>query len=108
MLFKYFFKQDQQNYSPKQNPHWGMTQSPPPPEHSMDYNFRHRALNDIHSEQQAIPSPCSLPNFKTLDNQMQQHHFLNNKKEMKSNMTSNHVSSLVQPDDFVFIESVYL
>lgn len=102
-------KHDQHNYSPKQNPNFDqqMAQSPPPPELSMEYNFRQRAGTDIHSNEEAIASPCSLPNFKMLDNQMQQHQFLNTRKEMKSNMTSHNVAGLVaaQPDDFVFIES---
>lgn len=99
-------KQNRENESPKQNPlHYeqGMAQSPPPPQLSMEYNFQNRQQ----LLQDEIASPCSLPNFKMLDNQLQQHKFLNNKTEIKSNVTSNNVSSLVAaaPDDFVFIES---
>lgn len=102
-------KQEQQNYSPKQNNLQydnQMAQSPPPPQHSLEYNFQNRQRNEIQQED-LIASPCSLPNFKMIDNQLQQHQFLNNKNEMKPNATSNNVSSLVaaQPDDFVFIES---
>lgn len=102
-------QRDQHNYSPKQNNLQNdqqIAQSPPPPQHSLEYNFQNRQRNEIQSED-LIASPCSLPNFKMLDNQIQQHQFLSNRNEMKPNITSNNVSSLVanQPDDFVFIES---
>lgn len=101
-------QRDYQNLSPKQTtPHHDnqMAQSPPPP--SLEYNIHNRQrVNELPAED-LIASPCSLPNFKMLDNQLQHHQFLNTKTDMKPNMTSNNVSSLVTaaPDDFVFIES---
>ena len=89
-----------------------VTQSPPPPQLSLEYQntFHMRQRINEMAACDDMASPCSLPNFKMLDNQLQ-HQFLN-KTEVKShnnnNSDNNNVSSLIAaiPDDFVFIESV--
>ena len=91
-----------------------MAQSPPPPQISLEYNFQNRQ-QQLQQQQQMqadelIASPHSLPNFKMLDNQLQQHQFLNNRNNepRSSGHGNNNACSLVTtaPDDFVFIESV--
>lgn len=101
-----------------QHHHIELAQSPPPPQLSLEYNFqnRHRADTTSGSEEM-MSSPCSLPNFKILDNQLQQH--IANKNEMKlysggggggggGTINAAAATSLMGaiPDDFVFIESV--
>ncbi len=85
-----------------------MAQSPPPPQLSLEYNFQNRQ-RELQAEDH-IASACSLPNFKMLDNQLQQQQFLNKHEiNIHTNATSNNISSLsgaAAPDDFVFIESV--
>lgn len=90
-----------------------MAQSPPPPQISLEYNFQNRQ-QQLQQQQQMqadelIASPHSLPNFKMLDNQLQQHQFLNNRNNepRSSGHGNNNACSLVTtaPDDFVFIES---
>lgn len=87
-----------------QQPHIELAQSPPPPQLSLDYNFQNRQRIDTNAEE-VMSSPCSLPNFKILDNQLQQQ--MSNRNEMRP--FANAATSLMGaiPDDFVFIESVF-
>ena len=103
------------NVNTQHHHHIELAQSPPPPQLSLEYNFqnRHRADTTSGSEEM-MSSPCSLPNFKILDNQLQQH--IANKNEMKfysgggggGTINAAAATSLMGaiPDDFVFIESV--
>lgn len=87
-----------------------MAQSPPPPQLSLEYNFQNRQQQRTGEMQtdEFIASPHSLPNFKMLDNQLQQHQFLNKNEARVSGHSNTNACSLVAtaPDDFVFIESV--
>ena len=77
-----------------------IAQSPPPPQLSIEYNFQNRFKNELLNGEEGIASPCSLPNFKMLDNQLQQN-FTNDTRNLG---TASFIGAL--PDDFVFIESV--
>lgn len=83
-----------------------LAQSPPPPQLSLEYNFRQRSDTASGSEE-IMSSPCSLPNFKILDNQLQQH-IAANRNDLKQYGGQAATTSLLGalPDDFVFIESV--
>ena len=104
-----------------------MAQSPPPPQNLLEYNFQNQqrsALrqikyrNDSVSNQSGnedqMSSPCSLPNFKMLDNYNTQYlntnnnNNLSNTNESPKNFNQITATSMVaqQPDDFVFVESV--
>lgn len=87
-----------------QKQHIELAQSPPPPQLSLEYNFQNRQRSDTTGDE-IMSSPCSLPNFKILDNQLQQH--ISNRSEMRP--FTNTATSLMGaiPDDFVFIESVF-
>ena len=80
-----------------------LAQSPPPPQLSIEYNFQNRFRSETHNSEDAIPSPCSLPNFKILDNHLQ--HNIGNINENRNFATASFIGAL--PDDFVFIESVF-
>ncbi len=117
--------------------HQQLAQSPPPP--SLEYMAAAAATTTTPTQQQPamqlqrfisrnnsllnndqhhddsinMVSPCSLPNFKTLDNQFQFQH--NQQQRHLSNNANNEVRTFYgpssftnqqQPDDFVFIESV--
>jgi hypothetical protein len=71
--------------SSEQVPH-----SPPPPNNTVELRNRQLRQGNQNQDDQAMISPCSLPNFKLLDQNMMQ--------LMNHNQTA--------PDDFVFIESV--
>ena len=95
-----------QQIQQQQQHHIDLAQSPPPPQLSLEYNFRQRSDTASGSEE-IMSSPCSLPNFKILDNQLQQH-IAANRNEMKQYSGQAATTSLMGalPDDFVFIESV--
>lgn len=80
-----------------------LAQSPPPPQ--IEYNFRQRTGTDTTCHDNNMVSPCSLPNFKILDSQLQQHL---NRNERQFSGVGGAATSLMGaiPDDFVFIESV--
>jgi len=104
-----------------------MAQSPPPPQNMLEYNFQNQQKsslrqikyrNDSVSNQSGnedhMTSPCSLPNFKMLDNYNAQ--YLNNNNNNNTSNTNGSpknfnqitATSLMaqQTDDFVFVESV--
>ena len=93
-----------------------IAQSPPPPQNMLEYNFQNqhhkssirqiKYRNDSVNNEDHMSSPCSLPNFKMLDNYNAQ--FLNNAGESPKNVNQVTATSMVapQPDDFVFVESV--
>lgn len=89
-------KQQQQQLLLQQNDN-RIAQSPPPPNNMIDFNNHlktSRQARDNSMLDERLASPCSLPNFKMLDNNQNQ--FLNT--QISNNQT--------EPDDFVFIESV--
>jgi len=90
----------------QQQHHIDLAQSPPPPQLSLEYNFRQRS-DTVSGSEEIMSSPCSLPNFKILDNQLQQH-IAANRNEIKQYGGQAATTSLMGaiPDDFVFIESV--
>lgn len=78
-----------------------LAQSPPPPQLSIEYNLQNRLRTETINAEDTMPSPCSLPNFKILDNQMQNNFVYN---ENRNYTNASFIG--VMPDDFVFIESV--
>lgn len=78
-----------------------IAQSPPPPNTLIEFNQRSQRNNNVipntssSLQDERIASPCSLPNFKMLDNQA----FFNSP-------TAALINHQIDPDDFVFIESV--
>jgi hypothetical protein len=105
-----------------------MAQSPPPPQNMLEYNFQNpqksslrqiKYRNDSVSSQRGsedqMSSPCSLPNFKMLDNYNTQYlnannsnNYISNTNESPKNFNQITATSMMtqQPDDFVFVESV--
>ena len=66
------------------------------------------ASNSNTIQEDRIVSPCSLPNFKMLDNHHNQ--FLNSpnayQQQQHGSTAINLLNNQLEPDDFVFIESV--
>ena len=105
-----------------------MAQSPPPPQNMLEYNFqnqqksslrqikyRNDSMNSQRGSEDQMSSPCSLPNFKMLDNYNTQYlnannsnNYISNTNESPKNFNQITATSMMaqQPDDFVFVESV--
>jgi hypothetical protein len=93
-----------------------MAQSPPPPNSVIEFNMsrqrqqqQRNASNSNTIQEDRIVSPCSLPNFKMLDNHHNQ--FLNSpnayqQQQQHGSTAINLLNNQLEPDDFVFIESV--
>lgn len=102
-----------------------LAQSPPPP--SLEYNYQQQQQMQIqrfvnrnsqqrteqplplNDEPNCMVSPCSLPNFRTIDHHLQQHHQQSNQntelRPFYGPASVSNASGGNATDDFVFIES---